>query len=76
MLHPGQIFHEALVVIYSHEVLGVLSSCQYNHLLHLNAAGFPDTNEKGSCQQIYNNNCILKLRQGSGKDGQGVALKA
>ena len=52
MLHPGPVLHEALVVIYSHEILGVLSTCQYNHLLHFNAAGFPDTIKKGFCQQI------------------------
>ena len=46
MLHPGPVLHEALVVIYSNKILGVLSSCQYNHLLHLNAAGAPDTIEK------------------------------
>jgi len=50
MLHPGQILHEALVVIQSNKILGVLSTCQYNHiLLHelpWNAACHPDTIEK------------------------------
>ena len=51
MLHLGPVLHEALVVIHSHEILGVLSSCQYNHLLHFNAAGAPDTIEKTFYQQ-------------------------
>ena len=46
MLHPRPVLHEALIVIHGHELIGVLSSCQYNHIFHLNAAGSPDTIEK------------------------------
>lgn len=41
LIQAGQILHPALLVVDSHKLESVVTTCHYNHLPQLNTAGIP-----------------------------------